>query len=257
MLLGCYTRIRKQNYKYVTQSYVCNNYWISNLSFSLPHCIFRQIVHMKLPLFPLQSVFYPGETVPLHIFEERYKQLINDCRREALTFGIPVFINNELKFGTEVQLVEVVNTYENGEMDVVCVARQVFKVLTFENQLPGKLYAGGEVEFLDMENDADDHLRQSVLEKVETLYDLMDVPFTKTSSKQFNSYSLAHKMGLSFEQEYELLQMNKESDRLHFIKIHLESTTSILTEVNRTKAVIEMNGHFKNFDPLDFQDFKL
>ena len=46
---------------------------------------------MKLPLFPLQSVFYPGETVPLHIFEDRYKQLINDCRKEALTFGIPVY----------------------------------------------------------------------------------------------------------------------------------------------------------------------
>lgn len=212
---------------------------------------------MKLPLFPLQSVFYPGETVPLHIFEERYKQLVNDCRKEALTFGIPVFINNTLSYGTEVQLVEVVNTYESGEMDVVCVARQVFRVISFENQLEGKLYAGGEVEFLDMENDADDGLREEVMLKVETLYDLMDVPFTKTSPKQFNSYSLAHKMGLSFEQEYELLQMTKESDRLQYIKAHLEATANILSEVNRTKAVIEMNGHFKNFDPLDFQNFEI
>jgi uncharacterized protein len=69
---------------------------------------------MKLPLFPLQSIFFPGETVPLHIFESRYKQLINDCRAEAITFGIPVFINNQMKFGTEVQLVEVVNTYGGG-----------------------------------------------------------------------------------------------------------------------------------------------
>ncbi len=212
---------------------------------------------MKLPLFPLQSVFYPGETVPLHIFEDRYKQLITDCRKEALTFGVPVFINNALSYGTEVQLVEVVNTYKSGEMDVVCVARQVFKVLSFEKQMKGKLYAGGEVEFLEMENDADESLREEVLQKVETLYDIMDVPFTKTSPKQFNSYSLAHKMGLSFEQEYELLLMTKETDRLNFIKKHLETTTNILNEVNRTKEVIEMNGHFKNFDPLDFQDFKL
>ncbi|MGD1947779.1 MAG: LON peptidase substrate-binding domain-containing protein, partial [Croceivirga sp.] len=76
---------------------------------------------MKLPLFPLQSVFFPGETVPLHIFEERYKQLINDCREEAVTFGIPVYIDGTVHFGTEVQLVEVVNTYETGEMDVVCI----------------------------------------------------------------------------------------------------------------------------------------
>ncbi|RIV32457.1 ATP-dependent protease [Flagellimonas lutimaris] len=212
---------------------------------------------MKLPLFPLQSVFYPGETVPLHIFEDRYKQLINDCRKEALTFGIPVYINNAISYGTEVQLVEVVNTYESGEMDVVCVARQVFKVLSFQKQIEGKLYAGGEVEFLEIENDADESLREEVLQKVEELYDIMDVPFTKTSPKQFNSYSLAHKMGLSFEQEYELLLMTRETDRLNFIKNHLQTTTNMLTELNRTKDVIEMNGHFKNFDPLDFQDFKL
>ena len=211
---------------------------------------------MKLPLFPLQSVFFPGETVPLHIFEERYKQLINDCRQEAVTFGIPVFINNSIAFGTEVQLVEVVTTYESGEMDVVCVARQVFQVLSFEQQLDGKLYAGGEVEFLDVQFDADDNLRQEVLEKLERLYDLMEVPFNKIPPKQFNSFSLAHKMGLSFEQEYELLQISKETDRLNFIKNHLNTTITVLEEINRTKTLIEMNGHFKNFDPLDFKNFK-
>ena len=212
---------------------------------------------MKLPLFPLQSIFFPGETVPLHIFEERYKQLINDCRKEAITFGIPVFINNTIAYGTEVQLVEVVTTYENGEMDVVCVARQVFKILSFDDQMEGKLYAGGDIEFLDMEYDADEDLRKEVLDKIEVLYDLMDVPFTKTPPKQFNSYSLAHKMGLSFEQEYELLQISKETDRLVFIKNHLETTAMVLKEINRTKAIIEMNGHFKNFDPLNFKDFNM
>ena len=174
-----------------------------------------------------------------------------------MTFGVPVYINNSISYGTEVQLVEVVNTYDTGEMDVVCVARQVFKVLSFEKQMEGKLYGGGEIEFLYHENDADESLREEVLQKVEELYDIMDVPFAKTSPKQFNSYSLAHKMGLSFEQEYELLLMTKETDRLNFIKAHLETTTHVLNKVNRTKEVIEMNGHFKNFDPLDFQDFKL
>nr|WP_298790850.1 LON peptidase substrate-binding domain-containing protein [uncultured Allomuricauda sp.] len=212
---------------------------------------------MKLPLFPLQTVFFPGETVPLHIFEERYKQLIRDCRQEAITFGIPVFIDNTIAYGTEVQLAEVVTTYENGEMDVVCVARQVFKILSFENQMDGKLYAGGEVEFLDSENDTDEELKLEVLQKVESLYELMDVPFTKIPEKQFNSYTLAHKMGLSLEQEYQLLQISSETERLLFIKKHLETTSTVLSEVNRTKDVIEMNGHFKNFDPLDFEDFRM
>jgi len=212
---------------------------------------------MKLPLFPLQSVFFPGETVPLHIFEERYQQLIKDCRNEAITFGIPVYIHDGLAYGTEVQLVEVVTTYTGGEMDVVCVARQVFKIITFDNEMDGKLYAGGIVQFLDNVNDADKVLKQEVMEGIEELYGLMGVPHTPIPLEKFNSYVLAHKMGLSFEQEYELLQMARESERLSFIRGHLLATITVLKEVDRTKRNIEMNGDFRNFDPLDFKDFKI
>lgn len=212
---------------------------------------------MHLPLFPLQTVFFPGETVPLHIFEDRYKQLINDCREEAMTFGIPVFINDKLEYGVEVQLVEVVTTYEGGEMDVTCVARQVFKVLQFDNEMEGKPYAGGVVEFLESSNDADENLRLEVLGKIEELYELMAVQLPEIAVDKFNSYAFAHKMGLSFEQEYELLQLTNETVRLNYIKKHLDTTITVLNQINRTKAVIEMNGHFKNFDPLDFEDFKV
>ena len=212
---------------------------------------------MYLPLFPLQSVFFPGESVPLHIFEERYKQLIQDCRREAITFGIPVFINERIAFGTEVQLVEIVTTYEGGEMDVLCVARQVFKVVSFDNEMDGKLYAGGEVEFLDNINDGDRRSKRIVLRKLNELYELMGVPFTALEPERFNSFMLAHKMGLSFDQEHQLLQIPQESYRLRFIKSHLYGTIQVLKQVNRTKELIELNGHFKNFDPLDFRDFKL
>lgn len=219
--------------------------------------IFRESYAMKLPLFPLQTVFFPGETVPLHIFEDRYKQLIEDCREEAITFGIPVYINKTIEYGTEVQLVEVVNTYEGGELDVVCVARQVFKVLTFDNEMDGKLYAGGIVEFLESDNDAPLDFREEVFEKLKELYDLMAVQFPPIPFDQFNSYAFAHKMGLTFEQEYELLQLTNETQRLKYIGQHLDTTITVLEQINKTKAVIEMNGHFKNFDPLDFKDFKV
>ena len=212
---------------------------------------------MRLPLFPLQSIFFPGETVPLHIFEERYKQLIRDCRDEAVTFGIPVYIFNSVSFGTEVQLVEIVNTYESGEMDVTCVARQVFRILSFEERMGDKLYAGGEIEFLDNVNDSDIIQKTKVLDNLHTLYELMEVPFTPLPVEKFNSFVLAHKMGLSFEQEYQLLQLQKESERLDFIQDHLRNTINVLEEVDRTKRTIEMNGDFRNFDPLDFKDFKL
>lgn len=212
---------------------------------------------MKLPMFPLQSIFFPGETVPLHIFEDRYKQLIKDCRNDAVTFGIPVYINDSIHYGIEVQLVEVVNTYDSGEMDVTCVARQVFRLVNFETQMQGKLYAGGEVVFLDNVNDGEDSLKRDALRKIEKLYHLMDVPFSAIPLEKFHSFVLVHKMGLSFEQEYELLQITKESERLRYIKDHLSKTISVLEEVDRTKLTIKLNGNFKNFDPLDFDDFKI
>ena len=212
---------------------------------------------MQLPLFPLKSIFFPGETVPLHIFEERYKQLIQDCREEAITFGIPVFIYDQIAYGTEVQLGEVVNTYEGGAMDVVCVGRQAFKVISFQNHLPGKLYAGGEVEFIEDVHDATRQMKVGVLDKIKELYELMDVPFKNTPIDKFNMYGVIHKIGLSYEQEYQLLQMSKESERFSYIKSHLMTTIGVLKAVDRTKGAIKMNGDFKNFDPLDFKDFNI
>ncbi|MGJ8714498.1 MAG: LON peptidase substrate-binding domain-containing protein [Maribacter stanieri] len=212
---------------------------------------------MKLPLFPLQSIFFPGETVPLHVFEERYKQLINDCREEAITFGIPVFINNKMEYGVEVQLVEVVSTYETGEMDVVCVARQVFKLLAFDNVMEGKLYAGGIVKLMEYDYEATYEKKQVIINGIRQLYLIMDVPYTEINVKEFNSFTLAHKIGLSFEQEYQLLQIPSENDRLNFISLHLTSTITVLSQVERTKKIIELNGHFKNFDPLDFKDIEI
>lgn len=212
---------------------------------------------MRIPLFPLQTVFFPGETVPLHVFEERYKQLIADCRAEAMTFGIPVYINQSLTYGTEVQLRDVVNTYSDGSMDVVCVARQVFEVVTFEPVMGDRLYPGGEVRFPDTDNQAPAELTEVVLEACKKLYALMDVPFGPIRREVFNSFTLAHKMGLSFQQEYSLLQIPDETRRLQFVLHHLEETSRVLEELNRTRERIEMNGHFRNFDPLDFKDFRL
>ncbi|MEP2238521.1 MAG: LON peptidase substrate-binding domain-containing protein [Maribacter sp.] len=211
---------------------------------------------MRLPLFPLQSIFFPGETVPLHVFEDRYKQLIEDCRNEAITFGIPVYINNKMEYGVEVQLVEVVTTYESGEMDVVCVARQVFKLLAFDNVMENKLYAGGIVKLLEYDYEASKEKKQTIINGIEQLYNIMEVPYTKLNVNEFNSFTLAHKIGLSFEQEYQLLQIPTENDRLNFISLHLTSTITVLSEINRTKKTIELNGHFKNFDPLDFKDLE-
>ena len=85
----------------------------------------------------------------------------------------------------------------------------------------------------------------------------MDVPFGPIKREVFNSFTLAHKMGLSLQQEYSLLQIPDETSRLQFVLQHLEATSRVLEELNRTRERIEMNGHFRNFDPLDFKDYRL
>ena len=212
---------------------------------------------MRLPLFPLQSVFFPGEKIPLHIFEARYCQLIYDCKDEAITFGIPVFLEKLMTYGVEVELEEIVQLHTGGEIDVICFAKRVFKIVTFENIMGSKLYAGGVVSFIDNILDGDIVLKEQIISAIEELYRLMGVPSVHTLADEFDSFMLAHKIGLSKLQEYELLQIPKESDRLFFIDAHLKQLIAVLIEVNRTKEVIDLNGHFKNFDPLDFKDFKI
>ncbi|MCM4154083.1 ATP-dependent protease [Arenibacter sp. N53] len=212
---------------------------------------------MLLPMFPLPSVFFPGEMVALHVFEERYKQLIGEVRDMPTNFGVPVYIEGEIAFGTEMQLKEIIKTYDTGEMDIICVGLRSFKVKTFQQVLDGKLYPAGEVEFLPYFDDSVASLRSNVLNLVIELYGLMDVSFSGIKTGNFDIYQLIHKIGLSLAQEYKLLKMTYESERLLFLKVHLTNTIQVLKQVNQSKEMIGMNGHFKNFDPIDFRDFKI
>ncbi|MCK0190772.1 LON peptidase substrate-binding domain-containing protein [Arenibacter sp. F20364] len=212
---------------------------------------------MLLPMFPLPSVFFSGEIVALHIFEERYKQLISDVRDRPMNFGVPVYVDGEMAYGTELELKEIIKTYDSGEMDIICVGRRSFKLNTFQKVMEGKLYAAGEVEFLPYFDDGVTSLRDNVLNLIIELYGLMDVSILGLTTENFDVYQLIHKIGLSLAQEYKLLKMTYESERLLYIKAHLINTIQVLKQVNQSKEMIGMNGHFKNFDPIDFKDFKI
>lgn len=211
----------------------------------------------RLALFPLQSVVFPGEHLPLHIFEERYKQLIHDCETTGITFGIPIYINNHLEYGTEMELLEVVRNYKSGAKDVICKGLRVFKIRDFEHTEKGKIYAGGDVRFLEDKDDSTETLKNQLLELIYELYVHLEVPRPILDVTTFRSFTLAHKIGLSLQQEYELLKISSERARQEFLINHLLITIPIVQEMNRTKMIIELNGHFRNFDPLDFKEFRL
>lgn len=208
---------------------------------------------MVLPLFPLQLVVYPEERLALHIFEERYQQLIMNCENDNLTFGVPTFINNSMDYGTEVCLKKVVKRYPKGECDVICTGVRVFRLKKFFGKLPDCLYAGGEVAFMDNQQAADRMLQEKLLESIHLFYRVLDIDHPPYFELPLTSYQVAHKVGLSLDQEYHVLKLQEEKERLLYIIKHLAVTIPIMEQMNRTKKVIKLNGHFKNFDPLNFE----
>ncbi len=210
-----------------------------------------------LPLFPLQLVAYPGERIPLHIFEDRYQQLINDCEEQDIAFGIPAVVDDQIKYGTEIRLDSVVNRYENGSSDIICKAGRIFKVVEFFNPLEDKLYAGGRVAWIDDIDNGTEEQRNLLFQLITKLYDLIDTDMPKDIDTVTNSYQYAHKIGMSIKQEHDLLGITSEQERLQFMIDHIREIIPVLSEVNRTKTIIQMNGHFRNYDPLDFKDFNV
>lgn len=197
-------------------------------------------------------VVYPGEELNLHIFEPRYRQLIDECLEESQPFGIPAFINDALPgYGTEMQILTLHKRYDDGRMDIKTLGLGVFSLDTFENPMAGKLYAGGQVRIVEPGN-SDAPMLKTLLVRLEKLYDLLQIETDFDALLPNLSYRIAHKVGLSIEQEYELLTIDAEADRQQFLIQHLDNVIPVVSDMERTKQRIRMNGHFKNLDPLNF-----
>ncbi|WP_186757648.1 LON peptidase substrate-binding domain-containing protein [Echinicola salinicaeni] len=204
-----------------------------------------------LPLFPLKLVAFPGESLNLHIFEPRYKQLVRDCLKGNLEFGVCVYTDRLRTHGTMVKLVEVYKEYDDGRMDVKTIGQRPFKLMSFENPMTGRMYAGGEVEFLE-----NDQLVPEVLfnEYVFYLQEVLRLLHTgeEIDLGNLDSFTYAHKVGLKLEEEYQLLLIEKEADRIVYLIKHLKQIIPVIREIEKAKERIKMNGHFKSLDPLDF-----
>lgn len=208
-----------------------------------------------IPVFPLELVVYPGEKLNLHIFEPRYKQMIAECVREKKPFGLPpVFANKPAEHGTLIEITEVVKTYDTGEMDIRTQGVSVFRVLEYVRQIPDKLYAGAIVTYPDnVLEQGDTQLSRLLMNEIIRLYTLLNVehkfPADKTSMV---SYEIAHLVGMSKEQEYEMLQLFTELQRLEYIRRHLKNILPVIQELETMKQRVQMNGHFRHINPGEF-----
>lgn len=206
-----------------------------------------------IPIFPLGIVVYPGESLNLHIFEPRYKQLIKDCFESKKPFGIPVVIDEKLsEIGTLVQIVEISQVYEDGKMDIKTEGVHIFRMLEMIKTLPDKSYSGAIVHYPVNHQKGKRQLMPAIIEGVRALHALLkvDKDFGKPDDALW-SYDLAHHAGLSLHEELELLELMNELQRQAYLKRHLAKALPMLTEMDVLKEKIKLNGHFKNLKGLN------
>ncbi|PWU01030.1 MAG: peptidase S16 [Bacteroidetes bacterium] len=207
-----------------------------------------------IPIFPLGIVVFPGEEVNLHIFEPRYKQLIKECFSDAKPFGIPTVINNKMcEMGTLVKVSEIVKTYDNGEMDIKTRGQMVFRVLEVIKSVPDKLYSGAIVNYPDNIEEGNRDLMQKVVNGIRELHKLLKVSKNfRKPDEQLSTYDVAHHVGFSVEEEYELLGLTQELQRQEYLKRHLSKVLPVMAEMEQLKEKVKLNGHFKNLSSFEF-----
>lgn len=207
-----------------------------------------------IPIFPLSIVVYPGEQLNLHIFEPRYKQLINECYSDEKPFGIPTVIKNEVaELGTLVKINRVVKVYDNGEMDIQTSGERVFRILEVIKEIPEKLYSGAIVNYPDSDDAGKRELMQKVVNGIRELHRLLNISKDfKKPDEELTAFDVAHHAGLSLDEEYELLGLLKEIQRQEYLKRHLSKVLPLIAEMEALKEKIRLNGHFKNLSSLNF-----
>ena len=188
-----------------------------------------------LPVFPLPVVAFPGEHVPFHIYEPRYKQLMNECRTDGRRFGLSAFVDGSVApHGTEMELLEVVREYEDGRLDVVTRGGRVYEIRGLHKQAPGKLYPAADVVFLENDPAVDPDEQGQTLDLFQQLSKLHDRDIRLPDEVPENlSYVLGHVTGLSLKQKARLLGMTKENARQRFLREQLEKAIDDLKKNSR------------------------
>ena len=207
-----------------------------------------------IPIFPLAIVVYPGESLNLHIFEPRYKQLIKECFDNSKPFGIPSVIDNRLQdYGTVVRIKEITKVHDNGEMDIKTEGEKVFRILEVIKEIPEKLYSGAIVNYPVNQERGSEEVMRRVVSTIRELHKLLKVQKDfKKEDQHLNTYDLAHHVGFSIQEEYEFLNLLHERQRQEYLKRHLTKIIPMVAEMENLKEKVKLNGHFKNLSGFNF-----
>ena len=197
-----------------------------------------------LPLFPLEVVLLPGATLPLHIFEPRYKEMIGECLEQKRPFGVVRAKDSEVaEIGCTAEILDVVKKYDDGQMDIVTQGRQRFEILQVH---PDRSFLQAEVFYL--RDDSSRATPEAILRAVQLQGEIMKLAGSEGESGPDRndpelSFHLAGSLPVDLDFKQSLLAMKSEPERLQAVIDFLEN---VLPNVRRTLHVRRKaggNGH--------------
>src|ERR1700742_1438120 len=194
------------------------------------------------PLFPLALVALPGELVPLHIFEERYKTMMDQCLDSDTEFGIVWLADDELKeIGCACTIEQVLERMDDGRMNLLARGTRPFRVLERQAHLA---YPAGVVEFVQ---DGGDELDPQLAGAARAAYaDLVkratDREPEDAELAEVGAYDMAATVDFGLDAKQGLLDLRSENARLKLVTRLFRAATKRLDFVDRAQARARSNG---------------
>ena len=178
---------------------------------------------IKIPLFPINISILPEEKVPLHIFEDRYKKMINRCLINKTSFGI-IYKNKEKlhDIGTKVKIIKVYKKYDDGRYDLLVEGQKRFKVLNFIKNR--SLWQGVIQHFNEGYNKIDKIKFSKTLDKYLKLLLTLDIDHDIQSEiNKTKSFDFTKNILIPTDIKQEFLELINEEERIDYINDFLES----------------------------------
>src|SRR5947209_66707 len=196
----------------------------------------------NFPLFPLGLVALPGEMIPLHIFEERYKTMMNECLREDSEFGIVWLSDDGLReVGCACAIDRVLERMEDGRMNLLARGTRPFRVLERQGHLP---YPAGVVEFVeDRPEVSDPELMRTAHEAYADLVRLAtDRDPDDEQLSGMSAYAMAATVDFGLDAKQGLLDLRSENARLRLVTRLFRAAIKRLEFVERAQERARSNG---------------
>jgi Lon protease-like protein len=202
------------------------------------------------PLFPLDIVALPGESVPLHIFEDRYRRMIELCLQAdpgspESRFGIIWLTDQELKaVGCACEIEQVLERMEDGRLNILARGLRPFRLLERQDDLP---YPAGRVEFVTEDHEEPDPRPAGAARELyrELVEQATDQSLTGEQLGELDAYRMAATVEFAAEAKQELLELRSENARLRLLALLLGAAIKRLELVDRAQARARSNGQVR------------